>query len=235
MCGRYSLTSPLDELVETFDVAEVATRDWRPRFNVAPTQEAPVLVRGPQGLRLGALRWGLVPFWAEGPRVGARMINARSETVHTLPAFREAFAKRRCLVPADGFYEWRRLDAKGGEKPAKVPYWIHRPDRRPFVFAGLWERWRSPEGERLFTFTLLTTRANARLAPLHDRMPVVLEPDAAALWTDPAADSARLLALLEPAPDRAFEAWPVSSAVNAPTVDEPICVQALPDREHGWL
>jgi putative SOS response-associated peptidase YedK len=233
MCGRYSLSTPLDELVETFDVTEVVLSDYRPRYNIAPTQEAPVVVRAPGGLRLGSLRWGLVPPSAADLRVGNRMINARSETAASLPAFREAFRHRRCLVPADGFYEWRAshaADAPGGRPRArKQPYWIHRPDGGAFAFAGLWERWRAPEGRLVHSFTVLTTRANARLAALHDRMPVVIPAGSRDLWLDPGADGDRLQALLAPAPDAAFEAWPVSTLVNAPERDEPACIRPLAD------
>jgi putative SOS response-associated peptidase YedK len=237
MCGRYSLTSPLDDLVEVFEVSEVALQDYRPRFNIAPTQQAPVLVLGSSGLRLGSLRWGLVPFWAEDPRIGNRMINARSESVATMPAFRESFRARRCLVPATGFYEWMAsgeaepTSRKG--KPRKDPFWIHRPDQAPFTFAGLWARWRSPEGERLHTFTILTTRANERLRTLHDRMPVVIRPEDRHTWLSPDTDPAALVALLAPAPDTFFEAWPVSRAVNSPDVDEPICVLPLVEEDES--
>ena len=237
MCGRYSLTSPLDDLVEVFEVSEVALEEHRPRYNIAPTQQAPVLVLGSSGLRLGSLRWGLVPFWAEDPRIGNRMINARSESVATMPAFRESFRSRRCLVPADGFYEWManaeaEAPARKGKAP-KDPFWIHRPDQKPFTFAGLWARWRSPEGERLQTFTILTTRVNDRLRSLHDRMPVVIGPEDRSAWLAPDTVPATLQALLVPASDSFFEAWPVSRAVNSPNVDEPICVLPLLEEEQG--
>ena len=232
MCGRYSLGSSLDDLVETFEVAEIALEDYQPRFNVAPTQEAPVVVLGPAGRRLGRLRWGLIPYWAEDMRIGSRMINARSETVATLPAFRDAFRARRCLVPADGFYEWKAdggVPSRGRQGAAKVPHWIHRPDRRAFAFAGLWDRWRSPAGDRVHSFTILTTAANERLRPLHDRMPVVLSPTDWTEWLHPTSDPGALLRLLGPAPETFFEAWPVSRLVNSATVDEPLCVLPLDD------
>jgi putative SOS response-associated peptidase YedK len=219
--------------VETFGVAEIALEDYAPRFNIAPTQEAPVVVLGPAGRRLGRLRWGLIPHWADDPRIGSRMINARSESVATLPAFRESFRTRRCLVPADGFYEWKApaTDGTSGRRRGgtKVPHWIHRPDRRPFAFAGLWARWRSTEGESVHSFTILTTAANESLRPLHDRMPVVLLPESLEAWLDPAADPRELLRLLNPAPEAYFEAWPVSTLVNSAGVDEPLCVFPLVD------
>jgi putative SOS response-associated peptidase YedK len=227
----------LDDLVEVFEVTEVALEEHKPRYNIAPTQQAPVLVLGSAGLRLGSLRWGLVPFWAADPRIGNRMINARSESVASTPAFRESFRTRRCLVPADGFFEW--MAGEAGEsaarkgKPRKDPFWIHRPSQRPFTFAGLWSRWRSPEGERLHTFTILTTRVNDRLRPLHDRMPVVIHPPDRQAWLSPDADLAALKGLLFPAPDSFFEAWPVSRAVNSPDVDGPICVLPLVEEDPG--
>jgi putative SOS response-associated peptidase YedK len=239
MCGRYSLTSPLDELVEVFGVSVVALEEYRPRFNIAPTQEAPVIVRGPAGLRLGSLRWGLIPHWAEDRRFGSRMINARSETVAALPAFREAFRSRRCLVPADGFYEWKPGEsggaARGRRGAGKVPYWIHSADRRPFAFAGVWERWRSREGERVSSFTILTTVANEQIRPLHDRMPVVIPAAAWQTWLDPDADRARLTELLGPSPEAFFEAWPVSTLVNSAGVDEPLCILPLSEQQDRFL
>ena len=234
MCGRYTLTAPEAELVEVFDVGEVTFRDWRPRYNVAPTQEVPVIVRGRAGeRRMGLMRWGLVPHWADDPSMGARLINARCETAARKPAFRDAFARRRCLVPADGFYEWQKTE--GG----KVPWWIHRADRRPFAFAGLWERWRrqtasgEPDEEAsLVTFTILTTRPNARVRALHDRMPVIL-PDRSAeeAWLEVDGDggngAATLDALLGPVPDDYLDAWPVSTAVNRPANDDPSLVEPV--------
>ena len=244
MCGRYTLATPLDELVEVFDVGHVAFDSWQPRFNVAPTQTLPVVIRGPDGLRrLGPMRWGLVPFWAKDPSIGNRMITARSETVAKKPAFREAFRRRRCVVPMDGFYEWRARAVEGSKKPLKVPFWIHRPDRRPFGVAGLWERWRGPrDGDSdstsdgavapLVTFTILTTDASPWMAPLHDRMPAIFAAaEAAETWLDPEADAEGLADLLRPAPGSYLEAWEVSRAVNRPVVDEPDCVVAVGDGE----
>jgi putative SOS response-associated peptidase YedK len=228
MCGRYSLSTPLEELIETFDVVDVVLGDYRPRYNIAPTQDAPVLVRAPNGLRLGAMRWGLVPAWAQSLRVGNRMINARSETAASLPAFREAFRRRRCLVPADGFYEWRTVGAaeEPGRRPRarKIPYWIHEVDGGAFTFAGIWERWRPQGGAPVHTFAILTTRVSERLAHLHDRMPVVIPPSSHDLWLDPDADAGGIHVLLGPAPDALFDAWPVSNLVDAPSRDDPACV-----------
>lgn len=227
MCGRYTVAAPLDDLIEVFEVDHTVFENWTPRFNAAPTQELPVVLQSSEGdRRLGPMRWGLVPFWADDPSIGNRLINARSETAATKPAFRDAFRSRRCVVPMDGFYEWRAGPAEGA-RPVKVPWWIHRPDRRPFGVAGLWERWRRAEGDPLVTFTLLTTAASAWMRPLHDRMPVVLDTEGAATWLDGAADGAALTAVLRPAPDSWFEAWEVSRAVNRPTHDAPELIEPV--------
>jgi putative SOS response-associated peptidase YedK len=168
-----------------------------------------------------------VPFWAEEPKVGYKMINARAETVERLPAFREAYRKRRCLIPADGFFEWQ---AGAGPKAPKQPFLIRRPDRGPFVFAGLWETWRPKEGgEALVTCTIITTKANARLAPIHQRMPVILEPKDHAAWLDPANDGRPLL---RPLADDWLETVPISPRINRPANDDPACIEPL-DRPPG--
>jgi len=233
MCGRYSLSSPLAELVETFGVESVVLRHYRPRYNIAPTQEAPVLVRGPSGgLRLGALFWGLPPSRVHASASGNRVINARSENAYRQRPFREAFRFRRCLVPADGFYEWRRVTPADpvAASPLKQPYWVHRPDRRPVAFAGLWERSSAPGGdEPLVSFAILTTVPSPSLAFLHDRMPALLPPEAWARWLDPLAEPEALRGLLGPAPEGLLEAWPVSTRVNRPEFDDPACIREVPE------
>lgn len=232
MCGRFSLTSPLAELRALFGFE--ARPNLRPRANIAPTQQVLALRAGPgadggggqgdvagnaPGNEPGAFfpRWGLVPSWADDPAVGARMINARAETLAEKPAFREAFRRRRCLIPADGFYEWRA--AAGGRRQ---PWRIARPDGGPFAFAGLWEAWRDPaRPEPLLTCTIVTTEANADLRDLHPRMPVVLDPADHARWLDPAAEEAALRSLLRPAPEGLLESYPVSPAVNDVRNDSP--------------
>ncbi len=220
MCGRYSLSTPNEVLAEVFSLAEPPA--LQPRWNIAPTQMAPVVRRSEDGARrLDLLRWGLVPPWADDPRIGARMINARVETVATKPAFRQAFRSRRCLVPADAFYEW--LSTGSGKQPFRV----RRPDARVFAMAGLWERARGLGGEALGsleTFTILTTGASDAVRPIHDRMPLILPPDAWDAWLDPAlSDAARLRALIE-APDAAdVVVRPVDRAVNDPRNDDPRC------------
>jgi putative SOS response-associated peptidase YedK len=211
MCGRYLLRTTSSELQRLFGFVEQP--NLAPRYNIAPTQEAPVVRqrREPAGERtLQALRWGLVPGWAKDLKIGASMINLRSETV--LAKFGETFAKRRCLVPADGFYEWR------GEKQDRQPFLINRRDGTPVAFAGLWERWK-PRGDggagaSVDSFTILTTAANDLLRPLHDRMPVMLPPEAHALWLDPAAAPEALTPLLIAAPNELLRYAPVSQRVN---------------------
>jgi putative SOS response-associated peptidase YedK len=219
MCGRFLLTTPAEALREAFGFVEQP--NLAPRYNIAPTQDVPVIRqrRKPAGERtLQMLRWGLVPSWAASLAGGAKMINARAETIAGKPAFRDAFARRRCLVPADGFYEWRPGDA------TKQPYRIAARDGAPLAFAGLWERWspreadgiESAQGKRPYvdSFTIVTTEANTYLTPLHHRMPVILPPAARAMWLDPAATSADLIALLRPAPDDLLHYVPVDRRIN---------------------
>ena len=221
MCGRYTITSPLEGLRQLFLFEEMP--NLAPRFNVAPSQEAPVVRLEDDGKRhLRLLRWGLIPSWAKDRSIGYKTINARAETVADKPAFRSAFRRRRCLVLADGFFEWQKRD-KG-----KQPYRIVLADRGAFAMAGLWESWRDPEaGERVESFTIIVTDANERLAAIHDRMPVILPPEAHAPWLE--AETARedLLALMRPYPGEAMEAYPVSTLVNKPANDEPACIEAL--------
>ncbi|UCE85403.1 MAG: SOS response-associated peptidase [Deltaproteobacteria bacterium] len=220
MCGRFTLTSSGQELAQRFELGEVPT--LAPRFNIAPSQDV-AIVRQPAGTAgrlLELRRWGLVPRFARDPRIGNRMINARSETLHERRAFRDAFRKRRCLVPADGFFEWRR---RGG---VAQPYYIRRVSNGPFAFAGLYEHWEGPEGACVDSCTVITTDANARIRAVHERMPVILDPAAFALWLDPAVDAAeRLAPLLAPCPDDWLELHPVSPRVNDPTWDAPSCIE----------
>jgi putative SOS response-associated peptidase YedK len=227
MCGRYTLTSKGDEVALLFDLKEIPSLPLR--YNVAPTQEAAVVrVPAPGTARhLDFLRWGLVPYWADDLKIGNRMINARSEGVADKPAYRYSFRKQRCLIPTDGFYEWKK------EGKLKQPYHIRRKDRGPFAFAGLWARWK-PKGEigaePLDTFTILTTDANELIQPLHNRMPVILDSASFDLWLDPAVDDReRLLDLLVPYDGSQMETVPVSRAVNSPAYDGPDCIAGLTD------
>jgi putative SOS response-associated peptidase YedK len=218
MCGRYTLASPTERLAEEFGV-DASSIGLAPNYNVAPTQKvAAVLEEGGQR-RLEVLRWGLIPPWADDPGIGSRMINARSETAPGKPSFRRAFRERRCLIPADGFYEWQRTNG------AKQPYYIHMEDGRPFAFAGLWESWsKGGEGE-IRTCTILTTGANALVGEVHDRMPVILAHDAYDVWLDPASERDELTGLLAPYPEDEMEAYPVSRFVNSPSNNDPRCIE----------
>lgn len=226
MCGRYTLSSPADDLALLFDLSELMALP--PRYNVAPTQEAAV-VRVPapgEPRRLDLLKWGLIPYWAKEAAIGNRMINARAESVAEKPAYRFSFKKKRCLVPATGFYEWKK------EGKAKQPYLIRRADGKPFAFAGLWSTWNDPErGEPVETFTILTTDANDLLLPIHNRMPVIIDPKDFELWLDPKMENAATLQpLLIPHAVDGFEAFPVSRAVNSPAHDAPDCIEPLAER-----
>jgi putative SOS response-associated peptidase YedK len=211
MCGRYAFFSPAEAVRRTFALDHVA--ELEPRYNIAPTQDVPAVRAGPEGGRVFAmLHWGLVPKWASGRAVGNRMINARAETLAEKPSFRDAFRKRRCLVLADGWYEWQV--APGG----KQPWFIRRKDARPLAFAGLWERWKDPAGNsQLESCTIVTTDASASIRKIHDRMPVVLGEQDWDRWLDAAySDTGQLSGLLRPFEPGALEAWPVSRLVNAP-------------------
>jgi putative SOS response-associated peptidase YedK len=180
MCGRYRLSRRKQIIEEQFE-AQPWDDDWNPRYNIAPTQPVPAIRQHPKEpvRQVSMMRWGLIPSWAKDTSGAARMINARSETAHTLPAFREAMKLRRCLVPADGFYEWKR-DGK-----TKQPFCFEVNEGQLFAFAGLWERWQNPDGQWIKTCSILTTTPNAVTSAVHDRMPVILEPDSYDLWLDP--------------------------------------------------
>jgi putative SOS response-associated peptidase YedK len=211
VCGRFTLASSTDGLVEAFDVP-VPTFEWTAHYNIAPSQQAPVVAEDSRGRRMGLLTWGLAPGWMDEP--GPGFINARSESVHSKPAFRDAFVRRRCLVPADGFYEWRK---EGGKK---VPHWLHPAAGGVLAFAGLWDSWSRPGAEPRHTFTILTTDANAEVRAVHDRMPVVVAPEARQAWLSHDTDLAALRALLRPAPDGMFAVRRVSTRVNKPVEDD---------------
>ncbi len=222
MCGRFTLTATPEALAALFDLPDAPALP--PRYNIAPTQPVAVVRTAPHDGRreLALVRWGLIPSWAKDPSIGSRLINARAETVAEKPSFRSAFKRRRCLVPASGFYEWR---AEGGRKQ---PYYIYAADGAPLAIAGLWEHWEGPEGDVVESCTLLTTEANDLVRPIHDRMPVFLPPAAFADWLDPDIDQpGPLLALLAPYPAAAMAAHAVSPLVNAVRNDGPACVAAV--------
>lgn len=223
MCGRFSLSLTAPAITEAFDLDEVP--DWTPRYNIAPTQPIPTVTssssqadRPDRHFRF--LRWGLVPSWAKDLTIGAKLINARAETVAEKPSFRSAFKQRRCLILADGFYEWKRVSNK------KQPYYFQLADGQPFAFAGLWEHWQG-EDATVESCTILTTAANELLQAIHDRMPVILPPAAYDQWLDPKAQLDQLHSLLQPYDAEAMKTHPVSSLVNSPSNDTPECINSL--------
>jgi len=218
MCGRFTLTRSPAEIAETFGLDADETAGLEPRFNVAPTQEVPVVVAREGTRRLVRKRWGLVPHWADDPGIAARTINARIETAAEKPAFRAAAKKGRCLVPADGFYEWLHAGTR------REPHHVRLPDRGCFAIAGLHERWTGPGGI-LETFTLLTCDAHPTLRWLHDRMPALVAPGDWEEWLDPGqTDAGEALALPDPELAARFEIHPVDSRVNSPRYDGPECL-----------
>ncbi len=229
MCGRFTQHAPLNMLAEQFLFTFQEGLPSRPRYNIAPTQ--PILaVRQPahaasrQGIQL---HWGLIPSWARDPDMGHRMINARSETVHEKPSFRSAFRQRRCLVLADGYYEWEK---KAGDRQA---WYFHRQDKQPFAVAGLWESWQGVgQDQPLLSGTILTTVPNELSRPIHDRMPVILAEEDYQSWLDPDnQDQDSLRALLAPCPDKLFARIPVSSHVNNPRHDDERCIIEAPTEQ----
>lgn len=218
MCGRFALIVDASVLADVFDVDP--PRELKPRFNIAPTQSVPIIRAGKDVARECSMaRWGLVPSWAKDDRIGARMINARGETVAEKPSFRSAVKNRRCLIPANGFYEWVRTDS------GKQPHFVHFADGRPFAFAGLWERWHKGQGAPLDTCTIITTTPNELVADLHDRMPVILPPTRFEEWLEPAPLAPeRLQEVLSPHPAEGMESYPVSTYVNKPTNEGPNCI-----------
>jgi len=230
VCGRMVLTRSAREIVDAFDLdPDEATLELEARYNVAPTQDVPAIRVGDDGARhLSLLHWGLIPFWARDKSIGNRLINARSETAADKPAFRAAMRRRRCVVPADGFYEWLRPPAPPGTKsrPKSIPHYFRRSDGELLAIASLWEEWTDKStGEIVESCTLLTTAANADVQPIHDRMPVLLERSDLSIWLDPSAeDPYALESLLHPAPAGCLEAHRVKTAVNNARYDEPDCI-----------
>lgn len=222
MCGRFSQQRPASELSEIF-AAEPLADDLGPRYNVAPTDEAFVVVQREERRGLTAYRWGLIPHWAKDARAGSRMFNARAETITTSPAFRDAFKRKRCLVPVDSFYEWKR------EGTIRQPYRISRADGQPLALAGLWAGWKDPMTEQVRrTFTIVTTSPNTAMAALHDRMPVIIATDAWDRWLEPEpADMSELQGLLAPSNAIALDIQAVSRLVNDVRNDGPELIQPI--------
>lgn len=227
MCGRYTLTTPGELIADVFDLAEAPHVE--PRYNVAPTQEVAAIRRDEPGgeRRFARLRWGLVPHWADDPAIGNRMINARAESAAEKPAFRTSFKTKRCLVLADGFYEWKKVE--GGKKQ---PWYFRLETGDPFAFAGLWARWTRGGGEPVESCTVLTTDANPLVRRIHPRMPVILDPEHHDLWLDPAVeDRERLEAVLDAFDPARMIAFPVSTRVNSPANDDPSVIDPQGDAE----
>jgi putative SOS response-associated peptidase YedK len=221
MCGRFTLRAAASAVAEQFSLLELPLLE--PRYNIAPSQPVPVVRLSPQR-QLVFLRWGLIPGWADDRTIGNRLINARAESVAEKPAFRAAFRQRRCLVVADGFYEWRR------EGRERQPYFFRMRDDRPLGFAGLWESWEGPDHARIESCTILTTAANDLVRPVHDRMPVIVAPADYARWLDPAVRPEPLLELLHPYASEAMAGGPVSPWVNSPAHDDPRCIAPAGER-----
>jgi putative SOS response-associated peptidase YedK len=218
MCGRFTLQIPPELLAEIFRLSDIPV--FPARYNIAPSQKLAVIRQIGDGQnRLDFMRWGLIPSWAEDQAIGYKLINARAETVHEKHSFRHAIRYRRCLIPASGFFVWLE------EGKAKKPLYVHMKDGSPMVFAGLWESWKSPEKEVVESCTILTTASNSLIAPLHERMPVILHQQEFNLWLDrETTDPEKLKPLYQPYPADLMEMWPVSSMVNSPRNDSPECI-----------
>jgi putative SOS response-associated peptidase YedK len=221
MCGRFALFAPGEQLAEQFGVE--LNHELEPRYNIAPTHAgAAIRLAASTGEReLTYFRWGLIPSWAKDPKIGSRMINARSETAAEKPSFRAAFKRRRCLIPASGFYEWQRLEDR------KQPTFIHASDDSLLGLAGLWEIWQANDGSVVETCTILTTQPNEMMASIHNRMPVIIEAEDYSMWLDPGPQPQDALHLMRPYPAKGMEAYPVSTAVNNPRNDAAVCVEPV--------
>ncbi len=223
MCGRYTLHHEPEEFEERFEV-KPDRKLLAPRYNIAPSQIVPV-IRHAGHIELKEMvgcKWGLIPFWAKDPKMGNNLINAKAETITEKPSFKQAFAKRRCLIPADGFYEWH----KRGKAPSQ-PIYVRRRDGGLFAFAGLWEEWKTPDGERLPTCTIITVEPNELISQFHHRMAAILKPDEEGLWIDPGSKAEDLLGMLRPYASDELEAFPVSRAVNSPSFDDAACIAPM--------
>jgi putative SOS response-associated peptidase YedK len=216
MCGRYTLIASAEAIRLLFELPAFDERLVVPRYNIAPTQPIAVVRQGPKGRELIPVRWGLIPWWAKDLKTLPLMINARAEGIEEKPAYRDAFKYRRCLVPASGFYEWQAR-----ERGPKQPYAVRPADDAPIAFAGLWETWHGADGSEIDSAVIVTTDANALLMPIHERMPVVLEPEDFETWLSPRTTPEEAAALLKPAREDLFALTPVSTLVNAVDNDDP--------------
>jgi len=222
MCGRFTLTADPNDLREAFPWLNIPEAP-QPRYNVSPTQPVAVVPNDGKN-QLDYYVWGLIPFWSKDPSMGSRMINARAETLHEKPAFKSAVRRRRCLIPASGFYEWKASK----DQKTKIPMYIQLKSGKPFGFAGLWERWESPDGSTIFSCAIITTQPNELIEGIHDRMPVILPPEAYSFWLDSKEQPVQELSkLLIPYPATEMTAYPVSRLVNKPENDHPGLIQPV--------
>jgi len=220
MCGRFTITLDPADLQQEFDLGKMPY-EWKPRYNVAPTQDVPV-VSDAQSRTVELMHWGLIPFWAKEKSIGERMINARSESLREKPAFRQAFLQHRCLILADGFYEWQRKDPKA----PKVPMYFQLKDAKPFAFAGLWETWHETLGKELHSCTIITCSPNELVEKIHNRMPVILDKSSCWQWLEE-KDPLKLQGMLAPYPADKMQAHAVGRMVNNPKADSPECILPL--------
>jgi len=218
MCGRFSFSPNEIIIEERFDL-EIEEGSYKPRYNCAPSQNLPVISNAEPG-RLSFYRWGLIPFWAKDMTIGNRMINARAETILEKSSFKHPFQHNRCLVPSDGFFEWKK------ESKGKVPYRIITKDNAIFAMAGIWDTWKDSEGTILRSFSIITTEANELMQPIHDRMPVILLPEYEKEWLQ-GSDAITLLNFLKPFPSELMEAYPISMLVNSPLNDSPEVIKRI--------
>lgn len=222
MCGRFTLITPLDQLMQRFAISNRPTFEFQPRYNIAPSQQVFSVVSNGNENRGGMLRWGLIPFWAKDPSIGYKMINARSETLDEKPSFRRLLTERRCLIVADSFYEWKR------ENNQKKPIRIRMKSGSPYAMAGLWDHWRSPEGEDIYSCTIVTTRSNDLMHKIHHRMPVILTEETEKVWLDRSIKDVDFLkSILTPYAAEEMEAYPVSTIVNSAKNDDPRCIEPM--------
>jgi putative SOS response-associated peptidase YedK len=224
MCGRFTLILEPEDLQAELQLSSMPV-DLSPRYNIAPSQPVAVVTDG-VARAAEMFRWGLIPFWAKDAGIGNRMINARSETLAEKPAFRSAFARQRCLILADGFYEWQRDTSTGSRKGAQ-PYFFRLASGKPFAFAGLWDTWRPSPEETVRSCTIITCPANELVGRIHDRMPVMLSGDDLWHWLEPATKTSQLNTLLRPYPPGDMDTYPVSALVNNPANDDPACVRPM--------
>ena len=228
MCGRYTQMHSGEAIAQAFGLQHIP--DLQPRYNIAPTQPVSAISQSEEVREYRTFQWGLVPSWSKDPSIGSRMINARAETAAEKPSFRAPFKRRRCLVIADGFYEWQRSDnLKDGQKGGqKQPYYIQLKTRSLFGFAGLWDTWESGDGSYLETCTILTTEPNELMQPIHNRMPVIVHPEDYDLWLNPSLQQRdRLQPVLRPYETDAMQMYPVSKTVNSPRNESPACIEPL--------